>query len=102
MPAPPPDIPFFTGAIEAGAGAETVTFDAWRDQSLLNSMEAGGIDWPSSCRNGTCRTCLGQLVAGRVHLAAEWPGLSADEVALGYTLPCVAQPLGDVCLRRAD
>ena len=30
-----------------------------------------------------------------------WPGLSSDELADGFTLPCVAQPLGDVHLRQA-
>ena len=73
--------------------------DAWADQSLLDSMEQGGLDWPSSCRNGTCRTCIGQLVSGSVHYAVEWPGLSAEEKAEGCVLPCVAIPDGDVVLQ---
>lgn len=73
--------------------------DAWADQSLLDSLEGGGVKWPSSCRNGTCRTCLGQLVAGRVHYKIEWPGLSSEEKADGYVLPCCAYPDSDVVLR---
>ena len=49
--------------------------DAWADQTLLDSIEMGGLNWPSSCRNGTCRTCLGTLTAGSVHYKIDWPGL---------------------------
>jgi ferredoxin len=73
-------------------------FDAWANQPLLMSLEAGGIDWPSSCRNGTCRTCIGQLERGEVRYDIEWPGLSAEEKAQGFVLPCVARPCSDVVL----
>lgn len=73
--------------------------DAWADQSLLDSMEEGGLDWPSSCRNGTCRTCIGHLVSGSVHYAVEWPGLGVEEKAEGCVLPCVAIPESDVVLQ---
>ena len=53
----------FVSARVAPDGAQC---DAWPDQPLLVSLEQGGIDWPSSCRNGTCRTCLGQLRQGSV------------------------------------
>ena len=56
----------------------------------------------SSCRNGTCRTCICRLVSGEVAYRIEWPGLSADEKAQGYILPCVAYPLSDVRLRLHD
>src|SRR6516165_5235305 len=36
------------------------------DRTLLQSADAAGIELPSSCRNGTCRTCLYKLVAGRI------------------------------------
>ncbi|MDD2547410.1 MAG: 2Fe-2S iron-sulfur cluster-binding protein [Burkholderiaceae bacterium] len=72
--------------------------DAMTDQTLLQSLEQGGIDWPSSCRNGTCRTCLGQLLEGSVRYAVDWPGLSAEEKAEGCVLPCVAFPLSDLVL----
>lgn len=74
--------------------------DAWTTQPLLASLEQGGIDWPSSCRNGSCRTCMGQLTQGRVRYEIEWPGLSAEEKADGYVLPCVAYPCSDLTLRR--
>lgn len=75
-------------------------FDAWSHQPLLLSIEQGGIDWPSSCRNGTCRTCFSRLDSGQVRYEIEWPGLSSDEKEEGYVLPCVAYPCSDVVLRH--
>ena len=74
-------------------------FDAWTHQPLLLSLEQGGLDWPSSCRNGTCRTCIAQLDCGQVRYDIAWPGLSAGEKAEGWVLPCVAFPCADVVLR---
>ena len=73
-------------------------FDAWAKQPLLISLEQGGIAWPSSCRNGNCRTCIGQLDSGEVRYEIDWPGLSAEEKAEGYVLPCVAYPCSDLTL----
>jgi ferredoxin len=87
---------FFTGEIVP----EGQTFDAWTNQPLLLSMEQGGIDWPSSCRNGTCRTCIGVLEQGAVRYEIDWPGLSAEEKAEGCVLPCVAFPCSDLSLKR--
>lgn len=72
--------------------------DALSDQPLLLSLEQGGSSWPSSCRNGTCRTCLGQLKSGRVRYEVEWPGITTEEQAEGCVLPCVAFPCSDVVL----
>ena len=72
--------------------------DAWPEHTLLQSLEQGGLDWPSSCRNGSCRTCIGVLREGEVRYAIEWPGLSAEEKAEGCVLPCVAYPLSDLTL----
>lgn len=95
LPTPPP---FFT----ATAQPEGQPCDAWPEQTLLNSLEMGGIDWPSSCRNGTCRTCLGLLLTGTVRYDIEWPGLSAEEKAEGCVLPCVAYPCSDITLQRGS
>lgn len=74
------------------------TFEACADQTLLASAAAAGIEMRSSCRNGTCRTCLRPLRGGRVHYRIEWPGLLPEEKAGGWVLPCVAYPLSDVVL----
>lgn len=76
--------------------------DAWASDTLLDSIEMGGLQWPSSCRNGSCRTCLCKLTAGSVHYRMEWPSLTAEEKAEGYALPCVAYPNSDVSLQNPD
>lgn len=78
---------------------EGKVFDACPDQSLLQSLDGSGIYWPRSCRNGTCRTCMGKLVEGQVQYEIEWPGLSAEEKQAGWILPCVARPLTDLVLQ---
>jgi ferredoxin len=81
----------------------TITFQpaGWRvpapaDTAILHAAEQAGIELPSSCRNGTCRTCICRLASGSVRYLVEWPGLSFDEKREGYVLPCVAVPVGDV------
>ena len=78
-----------------------VAFAAPADQSLFASMRQAGIDWPVSCRNGTCRTCIGRLVKGQVAYDIPWPGLSLEEKRDGYCLPCIARPLCDFVIQRA-
>jgi ferredoxin len=78
---------------------EAVQADAWSHEPLLLSLEMAGSNWPSSCRNGVCRTCIGQLKSGTVRYEIEWPGLSAEELAEGFVLPCVAHPCSDVVLQ---
>lgn len=68
-------------------------------QTLLESALAAGIDLLSACRNGTCRVCMRRLLGGRVAYRIEWPGLSAEEKAQGYILPCVAYPASDLLLQ---
>jgi len=66
------------------------TFEAEAPATVLESAERAGIRLPSSCRNGTCRTCICLSTSGTVHYKIEWPGLSFDEKREGYILPCVA------------
>lgn len=73
-------------------------FDTVPGQTLLRAADAAGIELPSSCRNGTCRTCLCRLRVGEVRHTIDWPGLSAEEKVEGWILPCVAEPLTDVVL----
>lgn len=69
------------------------------DQPVLLSALAAGVEMRSACRNGTCRVCIRQLRSGRVRYHIDWPGLSAEEKAEGYILPCVAHPESDLVLQ---
>ena len=67
-------------------------------QTLWQALQQAGVPWPVSCRNGTCRACIGRLSAGRVRYTVEWPGLLPEEKATGSVLPCVACAETDVVL----
>jgi ferredoxin len=98
LTAAPPESasPVFQARIEPGAQP----FDAPADVPLLLAAERAGLAVVSSCRNGTCRSCICQLVSGQVTYRIEWPGLSIDEKQAGTILPCVAYPASDVVLAR--
>ncbi len=77
-------------------------YDVEGDLTLLEAAELSRVELPSSCRNGTCRTCLCKLVSGEVAYTVEWPGLSAEEKTEGYVLPCVARPTSSVVLEQSQ
>jgi ferredoxin len=73
-------------------------FDAPAGTPLLLSALQAGLLFDSSCRNGSCRACIRQLDSGEVSYRIAWPGLSAEEKADGWILPCVAYPASDLVL----
>ena len=73
-------------------------YDVEGDLTLLEAADMSRVQLPSSCRNGTCRTCICQLVSGEVVYTVDWPGLSAEEKTEGWVLPCVARPVSNVVL----
>ena len=75
-------------------------FEAPGDLPLLLAAHCAGIPLPSSCRNGTCRTCMCRATSGSVRYDIEWPGLSADEKRAGYILPCVAYAASDLVIEE--
>ena len=93
--APATALKVFRARLHDGSAA----FDAPADLPLLIAAERAGLAAPSSCRNGTCRTCICLLTEGRVRYRIEWPGVSIEEKAEGYILPCVAYPESDVVLQ---
>lgn len=88
----------FTVRLQRVAGA-VQEFEAPADLPVLLAAEHAGLSMESSCRNGTCRSCICLLESGSVAYRIEWPGLSADEKREGWILPCVAHPTGDLVLQ---
>ena len=81
------------------------SFTADAGSTILQAAERAAIELPSSCRNGSCRSCICRLTgggdtAGRVRYLLEWPGLSFDEKRDGYILPCVAVALEDLSIEQ--
>jgi ferredoxin len=75
------------------------SFEAPANQTVLLAGLAAGVALPWSCRTGTCRTCIARLVQGHIEHRIPWPGLSSEEKAEGFILPCVAEPRSDCTLR---
>lgn len=87
---------------QARLGSAGPPFAAPAAQPLLQSALQAGIVLESSCRNGTCRSCLRRLASGQVVYRIDWPGLSAEEKAERYILPCVAYPVSDLVMAAPD
>lgn len=94
----PENFQIFTVKVEP-AGLQ---YDVEGDLSLLEAAEMSRVQLPSSCRNGTCRTCMCRMVSGEVTYTIDWPGLTAEEKAEGYVLPCVARPVSNVVLEQTE
>jgi len=86
--------PRYTVRFEGGGPG----FAASADQTLLLAAEQAGLQLPSSCRNGTCRTCMCRVLSGRIRYRIQWPGLLPEEKAQGWTLPCIAHAQSDLVL----
>jgi ferredoxin len=71
-------------------------------ETLLEAALRASLSLPRSCRNGTCRACMCRLVDGRIAYRVEWPGLTAEEKAEGWILPCVALARSDVTIEQPD
>ena len=70
--------------------------------SLLEAALQAGLSLPRSCRNGTCRACMCRLVDGEIDYRVEWPGLTKEEKAEGWILPCVALARSDVTIDQPE
>ena len=73
-------------------------FENSAETTVLAAASEAHIALPRLCRNGTCRTCMCRMLRGEIHYQIEWPGLSAEEKAEGWILPCVAYPQSDLLL----
>ena len=83
----------------------TSNFSAPAGMTLLQAAETakvGEFNLKSSCRNGTCRTCICRLIEGEVVYRIDWPGLSMDEKRDKFILACVAYPVTDVVIQLID
>jgi ferredoxin len=80
----------------------TLEFEASQNKCLIDCADEFEIEIPSSCRNGTCRTCISKTLEGSVRYEIGWPGLSAEEKAEGWILPCVAIACSDLKIENED
>ncbi|MFJ9452357.1 2Fe-2S iron-sulfur cluster-binding protein [Herbaspirillum sp. NPDC101397] len=98
----PTDEPLPKHAYKVSLLPSGLEFEAGAGSSLLNAALRAQIRLPSSCRNGTCRTCLCVLKSGEISYQIDWPGLTKEEKAEGYLLPCVAVAESDLVIDAPD
>ncbi|NJD06566.1 MAG: 2Fe-2S iron-sulfur cluster binding domain-containing protein [Methylococcaceae bacterium] len=66
-------------------------FEPGPQESVLECLERGGVAIPSSCRSGSCQTCLMKATAGEPPTASQ-QGLK-DSLKLGnHFLACICHP----------
>ena len=78
------------------------TFEAPDSLTVLEAAGFANLRLPRMCRNGTCRTCLCRMTSGEVRYLIEWPGVSREEKAEGFILPCVAVAQSDLVIEVPD
>lgn len=67
------------------------TLSADPARTLLDTMEASGLQPPSSCRDGSCGTCMCTLLEGDVELHHN-NVLSQADMDAGWIIACQALP----------
>ena len=75
-------------------------FEADAGETLLDAALRQGLALPYGCRNGSCGSCKGRVLAGQYHYADATcpPGISPDETASGLALFCQAIPGSDMSI----
>ena len=71
------------------------SYDCKENESVLDTLTAGGELIPSSCKAGICQTCLMQATSGQVPEEAR-KGLKPTLAAQGYFLACSCTPSEDI------
>lgn len=75
-------------------------FEVRPSQTVLEAAVEAGINIPYGCRNGTCGSCKGQVLNGKVmHDDYMDSAMSDAELATGNALFCCARPLEDLVIQ---
>lgn len=65
-------------------------------ETIVEAALRHNIDFPYSCMQGTCDTCICKLIKGKVSYG-DLPYIFTDEEkAQGITYACIAYPLTDI------
>ncbi|WP_394183780.1 2Fe-2S iron-sulfur cluster-binding protein [Marinomonas posidonica] len=71
------------------------------EDTILTTLLAQQVPIRHACDNGVCGICLTKLLAGEIDYGAKIPrGLTTQEQAKGYFLPCIAICKTDICIAQ--
>jgi len=79
------------------------TFTVEKDELILDAAVRQNINVPYSCRNGTCRTCLFEVMEGVVEQEdADLCMISEDELEENRRLICMSLCKSDAVLEKVS
>jgi CDP-4-dehydro-6-deoxyglucose reductase len=78
-------------------------FSVREHETILAAALRQGIMLPYSCRNGSCGSCQGQVLDGRVHYPRQAPlALNPQQLHAGQALFCQAVPQTDLTIAARE
>jgi ferredoxin len=76
---------------------ESAEFSCGEDQFILNAALAAGLGLPFGCRMGSCGTCCGKVLEGRVEHVKQLV-LTDEQIQSGMALLCKSKPRSDLLI----